>query len=32
MQGFIKQHLDNKEAWNDMYDDGLRKINNPAAK
>jgi hypothetical protein len=26
MQAFIKQHLNNSAAWNDMYDDGLVKI------
>ena len=26
MQAFIKLHLNNAEAWNDMYDDGLRKV------
>jgi len=32
IQAFIKLHLNNTEAWNDMYDDGLRKISNPAPK
>lgn len=26
MQAFIKQHLTNADAWNDMYDDGLVKV------
>lgn len=32
IQAFIKLHLNNAEAWNDMYDDGLRKVSSPAVK
>jgi len=34
MQAFIKLHLNNAEAWNDMYDDGLRKakVSSPTVK
>jgi len=26
MQSFIKQHLSDSAAWNDLYDDGLVKV------
>ena len=26
MQAFITQHLNNADAWNEMYEDGLLKV------
>ena len=32
MQAFIKQHLNDADAWNDMYDEGLVRVGTaPAA-